>query len=79
MTTVGYGDITPQTVFGKTLASALMIIGYGVIAVPTGIVTSELTHLSRQTRSGVCPKCSTTGHDSDARFCKYCATPMGTG
>jgi voltage-gated potassium channel len=60
------------------LASALMIIGYGVIAVPTGIVTSELTHLSRQTRSRACPKCSATGHDSDARYCKYCATPMGS-
>ena len=77
MTTVGYGDISPQTDLGQALAAFIMIIGYGIIAVPTGIVTVEL---SRATRQGVstqaCPKCGRDGHDADADFCKYCGASL---
>ncbi len=78
MTTVGYGDIAPQTVVGQILASVLMITGYGVIAVPTGIVTVELGHAVRS-RSGARTygACGETGHDVDARHCKYCGNPLG--
>ncbi len=73
LTTVGYGDIAPQTVAGKVLASIVMIIGYGIIAVPTGIVTVELSEARRAAGSTkVCPACAEEGHDSDARFCKVC-------
>lgn len=72
MTTVGYGDIAPHTVLGKVLASALMITGYGVIAVPTGIVTSELAQVGRKSAGRVCGACGAAGHDRDARHCKYC-------
>lgn len=73
MTTVGYGDISPITPAGKTLASLVMILGYGIIAVPTGIVTAELT--SRRDARGkkiVCSSCGIADHDADARFCKHC-------
>lgn len=73
MTTVGYGDIAPQTFLGQLLASAVMIIGYGIIAVPTGIVTVELAAAARRTvTTQACPSCGAQGHDSDARFCKLC-------
>jgi voltage-gated potassium channel len=77
LTTVGYGDLSPQTPLGKFLASFVMIIGYAIIAVPTGIVTSELTAArtgghSRQ----ACPACGREGHDTDAVHCKYCGTAL---
>ncbi len=73
MTTVGYGDIAPQTVLGKILASLLMITGYGIIAVPTGIVTVELAGAQKKAiTTQACPSCSAEGHDLDARHCKYC-------
>jgi len=75
MTTVGYGDISPQTSLGQTLASLVMILGYGIIAIPTGIVTSELTfrhHVSTQ----VCPECSGEGHEIDAEYCKFCGAEL---
>ena len=77
LTTVGYGDITPETSLGQALASVIMIMGYGIIAVPTGIVTAELTW-SR--RSGVstqaCRECSAEGHDLDAVHCKFCGAQL---
>ena len=77
MTTVGYGDIAPQTPLGKLLASALMIMGYGIIAVPTGIVTVEMAGAARKKISTeVCPECASEGHDPDAVFCKYCGSRM---
>lgn len=77
LTTVGYGDIAPQTVLGRVLASMVMITGYGVIAVPTGIVTSELASLWRQTASTrMCIECAEEGHDLDARFCKHCGSKL---
>jgi len=73
MTTVGYGDIAPATVPGKMLASVVMIIGYGILAVPTGIVTAELVRPLKTTVSTqACPSCSAEGHDPDAKYCKYC-------
>ena len=82
LTTVGYGDISPQTDLGQTLAAMIMIMGYGIIAVPTGIVTAELT--SEQTRRSlaasmsrlVCTRCGRTDHDPDASFCKHCGEAL---
>ncbi|MGD9080808.1 MAG: ion transporter, partial [Desulfobacterales bacterium] len=73
LTTVGYGDISPQTGLGQLLSALIMIIGYGIIAVPTGIVTVELAQaFKRQISTQACPECSAEGHDIDAKFCKYC-------
>jgi voltage-gated potassium channel len=73
MTTVGYGDIAPQTPLGKILASAIMILGYGIIAVPTGIVSVELAGVGRQkVTTQACPDCGVTGHSPDAVHCRFC-------
>lgn len=74
ITTVGYGDIAPVTPLGKFIASFIMLLGYGIIAVPTGIVTTEmaLAVKSRQQGTSACPSCGREGHDHDAKFCKYC-------
>lgn len=73
MTTVGYGDITPGTSLGKFLSSIIMILGYGILAVPTGIVGSELFHAKQmQTNTQSCPSCNCSNHDDDAVYCKYC-------
>jgi voltage-gated potassium channel len=73
LTTVGYGDIAPQTFVGKLLASVVMILGYGIIAVPTGIVTVELAQARRMPiTTEACPDCGAGGHDNDADFCKFC-------
>jgi len=77
MTTVGYGDIAPRTVLGQAPAAALMIMGYAIIAVPTGIVSVELSRASRrEVTTRACLACSAEGHDSDARFCKHCGAPL---
>ncbi len=74
LTTVGYGDISPQTPLGQLLASTIMIMGYGIIAVPTGIYSAELirTYTEGKVRNDACPDCGRTGHDFDADYCKYC-------
>ena len=74
ITTVGYGDISPVTPAGKLIASIIMLMGYGIIAVPTGIVTTEMALAVRrkQTRAEACLVCGREGHDTDATFCKYC-------
>ena len=73
MTTVGYGDVVPHTVLGKMIACGIMILGYGMIAVPTGIVSVELAHASRLSISTrTCPSCSREGHDLDALCCRFC-------
>lgn len=73
LTTVGYGDLSPKTGLGKALASVVMILGYAIIAVPTGIVTVELSRVPRPVSTQVCHECHSEGHDADAVFCKYCA------
>jgi len=76
-TTVGYGDISPKTGIGQALAAVIMIIGFAIIAVPTGIVTAELTQVSgRKVSTQVCRVCSAEGHDSDAKNCKYCGAKL---
>ena len=74
ITTVGYGDISPVTSTGKFIASVIMLIGYGIIAVPTGIITTEMALASRRRDYGheTCPSCGREGHDKDALFCKHC-------
>ena len=73
LTTVGYGDIAPRTVPGQVLASIIMILGYAIIAVPTGIVTVELSQANKQRGSSrSCPNCGAMDHDHNAQFCKYC-------
>ncbi|MCK5207873.1 MAG: ion transporter [Cyclobacteriaceae bacterium] len=77
MTTVGYGDIAPTTVVGQTLASFIMILGYGIIAVPTGIVASQIHHAkNKEISTQACPSCSREGHDVDAKYCKFCGAKM---
>lgn len=73
LTTVGYGDLVPKTVLGQTIATLVMIMGYSIIAVPTGIVGVEIANASRVVAElSNCPQCARTGHDTDARFCKHC-------
>lgn len=72
LTTVGYGDISPQTPLGQLLASIIMIMGYGIIAVPTGIVTVEISRATGRAKARICPDCAVVGHDDDARYCKGC-------
>lgn len=78
ITTVGYGDISPVTPMGKFIASLIMLIGYGIIAVPTGIITTEMALASRRRNYGqeTCPGCGQEGHDKDALFCKYCGNKL---
>lgn len=77
LTTVGYGDISPQTVLGQALASMVMILGYAIIAVPTGIVTAEMSRaFGHKVSTQSCPECSAEGHDSDARHCKFCGAVL---
>jgi len=73
ITTVGYGDIAPNTPIGQILASILMLTGYAIIAVPTGIITTEMTKLSRkESDKRVCEGCHYDVHDPDAAYCKKC-------
>lgn len=74
MTTVGYGTIVPVTPLGQLVSALLMILGYGILAVPTGIVSAELVRQDRKTslNTQACSSCSAEGHDDDATHCKYC-------
>ncbi len=76
ITTVGYGDISPQTELGQALASFAMIIGYATIAIPTGIISAEYTSLTFTSNELVCPNCSEASHDDGAKFCKECGTTL---
>jgi voltage-gated potassium channel len=78
LTTVGYGDISPKTEIGQMLAAIIMILGYGIIAVPTGIVTVGISRAMghKIVTTQVCPECSAEGHDSDAKYCKYCGAKL---
>ena len=73
ITTVGYGDIAPITPLGQGIASFIMLIGYSIIAVPTGIVTAEVVkNDADKIRKYACPSCEKEGHTKDAEFCKFC-------
>lgn len=74
LTTVGFGDIVPQTILGQAISSFVMILGYGIIAIPTGIVTSETIKESKKT--GKCETCGKSGLDKDSVFCKYCGNKL---
>jgi len=78
LTTVGYGDIAPGTALGKLLSAMVMILGYAIIAVPTGIVTSELTRAQGPYRRDgpACPSCGARDHPPDASFCRLCGTRL---
>jgi voltage-gated potassium channel len=78
ITTVGYGDITPVTSVGKFIASFIMLLGYGIIAVPTGIVTTEMALMMRSRKDShqTCPGCGKEGHDDNASYCKYCGEKL---
>ena len=77
ITTVGYGDLVPQTHLGKAVASLTMLLGYSILAVPTGIITAELSNEMNSHKELVkCPNCNRAGHDSDAMYCKHCASEL---
>lgn len=77
LTTVGYGDLAPSTALGQFIASFVMIIGYAIIAVPTGIVTAELSKPNRVEPSGqVCENCLSEGHDIDDKYCRFCGSKL---
>lgn len=77
LTTVGYGDITPVTNIGQFLSAAVMILGYGILAVPTGIVSAEfIKGETVHTNTQACRYCGKEGHDDDATYCKYCGEKL---
>ena len=78
ITTVGYGDVTPITVLGKMMASVIMLTGFAILAVPTGIVSAELgREISRHRRQAIrCPECGWDEHDTRARHCQQCGTGL---
>lgn len=79
LTTVGYGDISPDTGLGQAIAAVVMIIGFSIIAVPTGIVASEMSKAAREAKvvsTQACPQCGAEGHEYGARFCKDCGARL---
>lgn len=78
ITTVGFGDIVPQTDLGRAIASAMMLVGWGVLAVPTGIITAEMTaqHYESKSDKRSCVECGARGHESGARYCRQCGTAL---
>lgn len=83
ITTVGYGDIIPQTPMGRAIASLGMLVGYSIIAVPASIITSKMIHsitaqsaAMKQLLKWNCPACQATGHSADAEYCKYCGSEL---
>jgi voltage-gated potassium channel len=76
ITTVGYGDIAPGTTLGQVLAGIVMLVGYSIIAVPTGIVSAEMVHTVRRAGERRCPACRSSGHDPGARYCRLCGQAL---
>jgi voltage-gated potassium channel len=78
MTTVGFGDLTPHTDLGRLIASTMMLLGWGTLAVPTGIVTAEFTaqRFTEAPTTRTCAECLSEGHRADARFCRDCGAPL---
>ncbi|MBS1581125.1 MAG: ion transporter [Bacteroidetes bacterium] len=79
LTTVGYGDIAPVTWLGQVFASIIMILGYAIIAIPTGIVTVELGRQARNAGQRACPDCGATGHVAVAKYCHRCGHALEVG
>jgi len=76
LTTVGFGDVTPHTPLGQFISMVIMILGYGIIAVPTGIVTSDLMSKIPRTNTQACPSCGAGKHRDDAKFCHRCGAKL---
>ncbi len=79
LTTVGYGDVTPHTHIGKVISMVIMVMGYGILAVPTGIVTAEMTKAMghhNKVSTNVCEGCGYRWHDDDAHYCKHCGNTL---
>ncbi len=77
ITTVGYGDITPQTPLGQFIAALTMLIGYSIIAIPTGILTAQISHEMVKVRDlRQCSNCNKKGHDADAEYCNHCGSEL---
>jgi voltage-gated potassium channel len=76
LTTVGYGDISPATNLGQAIAAVIMIMGWSIIAVPTGIVTSEINYVLKNTKKRECVICGEDGFDEDAKFCSACGSKL---
>jgi voltage-gated potassium channel len=78
MTTVGFGDITPKTDLGRFIASMMMLLGWGTLAVPTGIVTAEMSaaRFAQIPTTRTCHECLTEGHAADAVFCMHCGARL---
>jgi voltage-gated potassium channel len=79
VTTVGYGDVVPVTPLGRTISALAMLVGYAIIAVPTGIFTAKM--VMNQNRGGGstpmnCPQCARAGHQADARYCRFCGSDL---
>lgn len=72
LTTVGYGDITPVTTMGRFLSTVIMLLGYTILAIPTGIVSATMIQESRKSLNKVCSNCGRSDHDLDSKYCKYC-------
>lgn len=74
------GDIVPQTDLGRAIASAMMLVGWGILAVPTGIITAEMTaqHYDSKSDRRSCVECGARGHDSNAHYCRQCGTPLAS-
>ncbi|HZI00237.1 MAG TPA: potassium channel family protein, partial [Flavisolibacter sp.] len=80
LTTVGYGDISPVTPLGKFIAAITMILGYAIIAVPTGIITASMMREEKnKITNQTCPNCLRQGHEQDAVFCKFCGEQLNAG
>ena len=78
ITTVGFGDIVPKTDIGRTISSLMMLLGWSILAVPTGIISSELTvqHGRARATTRTCHECLSEGHELGAKFCKDCGAPL---
>ena len=77
ITTVGYGDISPQTELGQTFAAIAMILGYATIAIPTGIISAEYTSITYKRKATlICAQCDKEGLDLESQYCKYCGTKI---
>lgn len=76
MTTVGFGDISPKTALGQSISAIVMILGFSIIAVPTGIVASEMTRAISDVSTQACPQCAAEGHEQNAKYCKDCGAAL---